>query len=457
MLSDRIGKRSGLWGGPGSRRKIDRLQKRPTCIGLRWLCIAGICGASILAVPQVAGAQGLTRWVAVWTTSLQEIPQNTDLLGRDEAPEVSGKTVRQIIFPSLGGDEVRLHVSNRYGRGQLDIVQATFAKAAGRGAALSDPVAMVTFDGKNGLQLPPGGEANSDPIKINLVGHQAYAVSLYLGSHQNMQAWHRFARQVNFISDAGDHSRDAAADAFQQRFTQFAWITSLSVADAAAGGIIAIGDSITDGVSSTTGLNRRWPDDLSRRLAVDGKMSMAVLNAGIAGNRLLSDSPCYGESLATRFEREIAGHAGVQTAIVLIGINDINFAATAPRDVVDCSFPYRQIVAEDLISGYRDLIEVAHRHHVRLLLGTLTPAALPAGREAIRQAVNRWIRSDNGFDGVIDFDEALRDEARPQDLRAAYDSGDHLHPSDAGYAAMAEAVPLNRLSAPTGPQLTATR
>jgi lysophospholipase L1-like esterase len=426
-------------------------------VSLRWLCIAGICGASILAVPQVAGAQGLTRWVAVWTTSLQEIPQSTDLLGRDEAPEVSGKTVRQIIFPSLGGGEVRLHISNRYGRGQLGIVQATFAKAAGSGAALSDPVALVTFDGKDELQLPPGGEADSDPIKINLVGHQAYAVSLYLGPHQNMQAWHRFARQVNFISDAGDHSRDATAEAFRQSFTQFAWITSLSVADPTAGGVIAIGDSITDGVSSTIGLNRRWPDDLSRRLAVDGKMSMAVLNAGIAGNRLLSDSPCYGESLAARFEREIAGRANVQTAIVLIGINDINFAATAPRDVVDCGFPYRQITAENLIAGYRGLIEVAHRHHVRLLLGTLAPAALPADREAIRQAVNRWIRSDNGFDGVIDFDEALRDEIHPQDLRAAYDSGDHLHPSDAGYAAMAEAVPLNLLSAPTGPQLTATR
>lgn len=442
-----IRKRSGLRGGSLCWRKVG-------CCRLLLACVSSVC---LLAGPHVAGAQQSTRWTAVWSTSLQQIPQDANLLGADKAPDVSGKTIRQVIFPSLGGDEVRLHVSNRYGADQLDILQATFAKAAGSGAALGDPVMTVSFGGRMGLQLPPGGEADSDPIKINLVGHEPYTVSLYLGPHQRLQAWHRFAREVNFISAAGDHSHDAKADAYQHRFTQFAWITSLSVADAAAGAVIALGDSITDGVSSTTGLNRRWPDELSRRLAVDGKTAMAVLNAGIAGNRLLSDSPCYGESLAARFEREIDDRAGVQTAIVLIGINDINFAATPPQRVVDCALPYRQVTAANLIAGYRDLIELAHRHHIRLLIGTLTPAALPTDREAIRQEVNHWIRSGAGFDGVIDFDEALRDPARPGDLRAAYDSGDHLHPSDAGYVAMAEAVPLNLLAAPAGLQLTATR
>jgi len=307
------------------------------------------------------------------------------------------------------------------------------------------------------LSLAPGGEADSDPIKINLAGHKPYAVSFYVGPHQNLQAWHHFARQENFISDLGNHSQDVSADAYQQRFTQFTWITSVSVADTAASGVLAIGDSITDGVSSTLGLNHRWPDYLSSRLAIEGKMAVAVLNAGISGNRLLSDSPCYGESVIARFEREITDHAGVQTAIALIGINDINFAAATPRSAVDCGFPHRQVTADNLIAGYRELIDIAHRHHIRLLLGTLTPASLPADREGIRQAVNHWIRSDSSFDGVIDFDAGLRDEARPQDLRAAYDSGDHLHPSDAGYAAMAEAVPIRLLSAPAGPQLTVSQ
>jgi len=442
----------GPWVKPRSRRKSDRLEKQPVAVGLRRLCIGGLCGASILAYPYLAGAQELTRWTAVWATSLQEIP--TDLSGRNETPDVAGKTVRQIIFPSLGGDEVRLHISNRYGTDQLDVIQATFAKATGSGAAaLGDPVTAVTFGGRTHLQLPPGGEADSDPIKINLVGHQPYAVSLYLGPQQSLQAWHRFASQVNFISDDGDHSRDVTADAYQQRFTQFTWITSLSVADAAGSAVLAIGDSITDGVSSTLGLNHRWPDDLSSRLAVEGKTPLALLNAGIAGNRLLSNSPCYGESLSARFEREITDQGDVQTAIVLIGINDINFAAMPAQRASDCGFPHRQITAENLIAGYRDLIDVAHRHHVRLLIGTLTPASLPADREAIRQAVNRWIRSGDSFDGVIDFDAALRDQARPQDLRLAYDSGDHLHPSDAGFAAMAAAVPLRLLSAPADSQL----
>jgi len=454
-----VGRLPGPWVKPTSPRKStprksNGLEKQPVSVGLRRLCLASLCGAFILTNPYVAGAQGLTRWTTVWSTSLQEIPQSTDLPGGNGAPDVAGKTVRQIIFPSLGGDTVRLHLSNRYGREQLDVLQATFAKAAASGGALGDPVVTVTFGGRNELHVPPGGEADSDPVKINLVGHQPYAVSLYLGPRQRLDAWHRFASQVNFISDVGDHSHDMDAAAYQQRFTQFTWITSLSVADGVAGGVIAIGDSITDGMSSTIGLNRRWPDELSRRLAVDGKMQMAVLNAGIAGNRLLSASRCYGESVAARFEREIGDHAGVQTAIVLIGINDIKFAAAPP---FDCGLPHRQVTAEDLIAGYRELVDMAHRHHVRLLIGTLTPAALPADWESMRQAVNNWIRSGNGSDGVVDFDGALRDQARPDDLRASYDSGDHIHPSDAGYAAMAAAVPLSLLSAPPALQLTASQ
>jgi lysophospholipase L1-like esterase len=467
VLSDGSGKWSRLWSGPVFR-----------------LGLAGLCGAVLLANPgpsgaEVTGTPDLARWTAVWATSLQAMPQQPDLMRGADAPDVAGKTVRQIIFPSLGGSEARLQVSNRYGTTQLQVVQASFAKAAEKGAALGAPAIPVTFGGKAELVLPPGGEVESDPIKVNLVGHQPYAVSLYLGPQQRLQAWHLFARQENFISAAGDHSRDATADAYQQRFTQFTWITSLSVAEAPVadahassatitssvtassvtgssavpGAVLAIGDSITDGVSSSLGLNHRWPDVLSSRLAVEAKLPLAVLNAGIAGNRLLSDSPCFGESLSARFEREITDHAGVQTAVVLIGINDINFAAMPPQRATDCGFPNRQVTAENLIAGYRALAEVAHRHHVRLLIGTLTPASLPAAREDMRQAVNRWIRGGEGVDGVIDFDAALRDQAHPQVLRADYDSGDHLHPSDAGFAAMAAAVPLNLLSAPAETQL----
>jgi lysophospholipase L1-like esterase len=310
---------------------------------------------------------------------------------------------------------------------------------------------VVTFGGKAMLHLPPGGEADSDPVELDVIGHVPYAISLYLGSQQRLQAWHRIASQVNFISEAGDHTADIGPAAFRQRFTQFAWVTSFSVADGSHGGVIAIGDSITDGLRSTIGGNHRWPDELARRLVVSGQPQVAVLNAGISGNRLLSDSSCYGERMVARFEREIVGHAGIRTAILLIGINDINFAAMPPRHGLDCDDPHTQVSAADLIAGYRRLAETARRHQVRLLIGTLTPADLPSGREAIRQAVNQWIRSTTGFDGVVDFDLALRDPVHPQMLRPVYDSGDHIHPSDAGYAAMAEAVPLGLLIASTTP------
>jgi lysophospholipase L1-like esterase len=450
LVRGRSGVRKGSIFQAGSRP----VDGRSIVTGLRWFCLTSAYAAAILAPLDTAGAQGLTQWTAVWATSLQAIPQPVGPQPPSVVPDIAGRTVRQIIYPSLGGDVVRLHVSNRYGTARLDILRTTLAKA-GDGAALADSALPVTFDGRSEVHLPAGGEADSDPVKVNLVGHKPYAVSLYLGAHQRLQAWHRFARQVNFISEPGDHGEDTAADSYRQDFTAFAWITSLSVTDAPAGSVLAIGDSITDGVSSTLGRNRRWTDALSRRLAVEGKTPMAVLNAGIAGNRLLSDSPCFGESLDARFEREITDHAGVQSAVVLVGINDINFAASSPSSASDCAFPHRDVTAEDLIAGYRDLIETAHRHQIRVFIGTLTPAALPSDREGVRQAVNRWIRDGTGFDGVIDFDTALRDPVKPDDMRAVYDSGDHLHPSDVGYAAMAAAVPLSLLSAPVGPQLTA--
>lgn len=174
------------------------------------------------------------------------------------------------------------------------------------------------------------------------------------------------------------------------------------------------------------------------------------MNLGISGNRLLSDSACYGTSLASRFERDALSRSGVKAAIVLIGINDINFAAMPPRAGLDCDHPHTPVTAASLIDGYRRLIETAHRQGVKVFGATLTPAALPAGREAIRLEVNRWIRSGGGFDGVVDFDAALRDPARPSVLQRRYDSGDGIHPSDAGYTAMADAVPIERLQAAAG-------
>jgi lysophospholipase L1-like esterase len=226
-------------------------------------------------------------------------------------------------------------------------------------------------------------------------------------------------------------------------------VTGLSVDASSAVAVAAIGDSITDGMRSSLNQNRRWPDAFARKLAHSGDRSVAVVNLGISGNRLLSDSPCYGDALVKRFDRDVLERPGVKTAILLIGINDINFADMPPRAGLDCDSPHTPVSAAALIDGYQWVIAAAHQHGVRVFGATLTPAALPPQRESIRLAVNQWIRTGRAFDGVVDFDAALRDPAQPERLQRAYDSGDHIHPSDAGYAAMADAMPIETVMSAT--------
>ena len=235
---------------------------------------------------------------------------------------------------------------------------------------------------------------------------------------------------------------DASADSYRQRITQFAWVTGVQVEAPSSTTIAAIGDSITDGMRSSLNENRRWPDALAHRVAQSGDRSVAVVNLGISGNRLLTDSPCYGDALASRFGRDVLAQPGVKTVILLIGINDINFAAMPAHGGLDCDAPHTQVTVDSLIAGYKRVIAAAHARGVRIFGATLTPAALPPQREAIRTEVNQWIRTGHAFDGVVDFDAALRDPADATRLRRAFDSGDQIHPSDAGYSAMADAIPL---------------
>jgi lysophospholipase L1-like esterase len=262
-----------------------------------------------------------------------------------------------------------------------------------------------------------------------------------LGKDQKLVAWHRIASQVNYVSTAGNHADDSSAGAFRTRFTQYAWLTNVAVENASAHAVVAIGDSITDGMRSSLNANRRWTDALARQIARKGGSQTAIVNAGISGNRLLSNSPCYGEAVVSRFERDALRQPGVRAVIVLIGINDINFMAMPAHSGLDCDAPHTEVNADALVRGYQRLIAQAHQRGVKIYGATLTPASLPPEREAIRTAVNQSIRESRAFDGVIDFDEALRDPAHPTALQKRYDSGDHIHPSDAGYAAMAAAVP----------------
>ncbi|MDR5751898.1 MULTISPECIES: SGNH/GDSL hydrolase family protein [unclassified Caballeronia] len=414
---------------------------------------AGMLAAQFL-VGSAAFAQTVSEppssghWVSAWATALQAIPQQADLPPLYRAPEIGGRTMRQLVYPQLDGKRARLRLSNVYGTAPLAIESVHIARALGAGSAATRPGTdrAVLFGGRPNVTIAPGGQIDSDPVAFDVSAKQPLAVSIHAAKEQRLAAWHRVASQVNYVSTPGDHSADTSADAFRTRFTQYAWLTGVAVDDASAESVVAIGDSITDGMRSTPNANRRWPDALARRLAAKGEAGTAVVNAGISGNRLLSNSPCYGEAVIGRFERDALRQPGVRAIIVLIGINDINFAAMPAHAGLDCDNPHTQVTADSLLRGYQRLIAQAHQRGIKIYGATLTPASLPPEREKIRLAVNESIRASRAFDGVIDFDRALRDPARPDVLQRRYDSGDHIHPSDAGYSAMAEAVPLEAMA-----------
>ncbi|WP_144111572.1 SGNH/GDSL hydrolase family protein [Paraburkholderia sp. BCC1886] len=417
----------------------------------RTLAVAGSAAllAQFAASTTSLAADSPAHWVSAWATALQPIPERPDLPPLYRAPEVAGRTVRQIVYPTLSGQSARIHLSNEYGKSALVIDELRIARSGGGAAVSAQGDAAVTFGGKARVSIPAGGELDSDPVTFGITAGKPYAISAVMGPAQRIVAWHRVSNQVNYVSGPGNHAADPSGSDFRVRFTQYVWVTGLSV-DASAGAaasvavaVAAIGDSITDGMRSSLNQNKRWPDALAKRFAEAGAGSTAVLNLGISGNRLLSDSPCYGDALARRFDRDVLARPGVKTAILLIGINDINFAAMPARSGLDCDFPHTSVTAQDLIAGYQRVIEAAHRRGVKVFGATVTPASLPAPRERIRLTVNQWIRSSHAFDGVVDFDAALRDPAQPDRLQRRFDSGDHIHPDDAGYEAMAAAVPVD--------------
>ncbi|WP_246181981.1 SGNH/GDSL hydrolase family protein [Pandoraea capi] len=413
--------------------------------------VAVVAGAASSAFAQGA-PNGATSAVAgnarvgAWATAPQAVAQHPAAPSFNRAPAAGGRTVRQIIFPTLSGNEARVRFSNTFGTQPLVIERATLAVSA-RGAGIdAASLRRLTFGGQPVARIAPGASLESDPVPFAVRAGTPLAISLFTRESKTPTTWHKIAQQTAFLSGAGDFVDDAQASAFPTRFTNTLWLAGLSVTpDMPSHAIVAIGDSITDGMRSTLGANRRWPDGLARRLAAAGRRDVAVLNLGISGNRLLHDSACYGERLVARFHRDALEQPGVKTVVVQIGINDINFGYVPPHAGLDCDVPHVIVTAPEMIAGYQSLIAAAHARNVRILGTTIPPGKLPPEREVVREAVNRWVRSsvgNGGFDGVIDFDAALRDPSQPTRMLPRLDSGDGTHPSDAGYAAMAEAVPL---------------
>lgn len=296
------------------------------------------------------------------------------------------------------------------------------------------------------VEIPPGAEALSDPVQLHIAPLQDLAVSIYLPQATGPATQHALGRQVNYVA-SGDHSLDANAGAFttQTRSWYFLDDVDVQATNRDRGTVVAFGDSITDGFNSTVNANPRWPNDLARRLAALHGTTMSVVDEGISGNRVLNDSICCGVNALARFDRDVLTQSGVKDVILLEGINDIGFSQlNSPLTA-----PATNVSAAEIIAGYQQLITQAHAAGVEIFGGTLTPfqgaGYYTAAGEAKREAVNNWIRTSHAFDGVIDFDRAVRDPANPLVFLPAYDSGDHLHPNDAGYQAMAQAINLAML------------
>lgn len=359
--------------------------------------------------------------------------------GRGFAPPVTltNQTIRQIVHTSIGGSRLRVVLSNAFGTAPIDIGAAHVALRDKDNTVVAGSVKPLTVGGSESFTLLAGATAVSDPVDQMLPPLSDLVIDLYVpgdvGTGPSPVTTHNGASQTNYVAPTGNHS-GVISPAVGARAGAWFMLARVEVTSPAnTGAIVAFGDSITDGARSTSDMNSRWPDHLARRLAARKGRAFSVLNAGISGNRVLGDGA--GVSALARFDRDVLMQTGVTHVIVLEGINDIGLAGSNPTPS-----------ASDLINGHKQLIERAHARGLKIYGATLTPyegaAYFSPEGEAKRQALNQWIRTSGAYDGVIDFDMAARDPMAPTKFLPAYDSGDHLHPGDAGYKAMGESIDL---------------
>jgi lysophospholipase L1-like esterase len=380
-------------------------------------------------------AQGqASNWVGTWAASPVGSAVN------EGQPGPGNTTYRNIVHISLGGPAVRVQLTNEFGTQPLTVGAAHVAISAGGGGAIqTNTDHALTFNGKPTVEIPAGAFVVSDPVTMQAAPLSDLAVSVYVPEQRiRNTTCHSFADSTNYVLQ-GDATAAATAD---KSSPIYAWcfVKGIDVkTDGKAAAIVTFGDSITDGAQGTRDANGRWPDELAARLQADRKTAdLAVLNQGIGGNRVLHDG--YGPSALARFDRDVIAQSGVKYLIILEGINDIG-------RLKDPHEPGDKITADDLIFGLTQLVTRAHQHGIKVFGATLTPY-LPTGYsspqgEQVRQAYNNWIRTSGIFDGVIDFDKITQDPANPGTFLPAYDSGDHLHPGDAGYKAMGDAIDLS--------------
>ena len=417
--------------------------------------VAALCALALSALAVSAEAQpqrpAADHWVGTWATSPVERPQSppaqTTPAPKQAPLNLADTTVREIVHVSIGGSRARVVLSNAFGTAPLAIGAASVALRENDSNIVKNTGHSLTFGGSVTVMIPAGATMISDAVDLKFPAMSDLAIDLYLPREMLAAASpltvHAGAQQSNYISKNGNF---AGAAELPVASTTTAWfflsrVETTAPAAANISAIICFGDSITDGTRSTPNTNHRWPDLLAKRLAAKPVSARAILNEAIAGNRLLSEGNLnFGINALARFDRDVLEQPGATHMIVLEGINDIGMGRTggAPPS------------SAELIAAHQQLIERAHAHGLKIIGATLTPfegaAYFTPDGETRRQAINAWMRGGKAgspsYDGVIDFDAAARDPQNPTKFNPQFDSGDHLHPNDAGYQAMANAIDL---------------
>jgi lysophospholipase L1-like esterase len=389
----------------------------------------------VLAVPSLLAKPEAKKWIGTWASAplLDAHAKNAeDLL---TAGTQSGATLREVVHVSMGGETVRVRFSNLYGTSPLVINAVEIAQSLKGVAIVPGTNKAVTFNGQPSVSIPPGALAVSDPTSFKLAALSDLTVSFFLPNPSGPVTEHQLGNATsyhvtgNVVSSASLESPTTATSWYYLN-----GVDTLAAAD--AGAVITIGDSITDGAKSTIDTNQRWPDELARRLQADPKYrSLSVLNEGISGNKILLDGA--GPNALARFDRDVIAQSGAKYLLILEGINDIGRLHGTPD---------AGLTAADLISALNQMVVRAHIHGIAVIGCTLTPyhgaGYYTENGEAIRKAVNEWIRTGGVLDGFVDFEAAVRDPNHPDTFLPTVDPGDHLHPNDAGYKAMGDAIDL---------------
>ena len=407
----------------------------------RFFSIAVLLAASI-ALEAQAPAPSL-NWIGSWAAS-QQTPEPQNSI---PPALLNDATLRQIVHLSVGGSTLRIHLSNAFGVLPLYLTSVHIARPASPASPAIDPATdrQLLFAGQNGVIIPAGAEILSDPIAFPAAPLSDLAITIHYDRPPAGQTGHPGSRATSWlVHGEALNSADLPGAQTYEHWFQISAVDTALPASSAPGSIVALGDSITDGHGATTNGNDRWTDILARRLQADPRTrNIGVINQGIGGNHVLTDG--IGPNAVARFDRDVLAQTGVRWLIVFEGVNDIGGLTR----LSDPPAAEHEVYVQRILAAYQQIIERAHAAHIRVIGATITPYTdsnyyhPPASNEADRQKINAWIRTAGHFDAVIDFDKLTADSQSPNHLASAYDSGDHLHPSAAGYKAMGESIPLS--------------